>query len=102
MGLAQDNWKGDRSKGAEQCPRCRAERTGGTQPTLLTVAHIQEGHEDSEQPSHSHLAHELAITVIWAEGECSLAQMCQALVWQRKHMKEQWSNLGLPALPSGG
>lgn len=80
MGLAQDNWRGDTSKGAEQCPCCRAERTGGTEPTLLTVAHIQEGHEDSQKPSHSHLAHELTITVVWAQGECSLAQMSQALV----------------------
>lgn len=53
---------------------------------LLTVAHIQEGHEDGQQSSYSHLAHELAITVVGAQGECPLAQVGQALVWHRKHV----------------
>ena len=34
--------------------------------TLLTVAHIQEGHKDGQQSSYSHLG--------------------QALVWHRKHV----------------
>lgn len=47
-------------------PTLQGREDRGTEPTLLTVAHIQERHEDRQQPSHSHLAHELAITVVWA------------------------------------
>lgn len=53
---------------------------------LLTVAHIQEGHKDGQQSSYSHLAHELAIAVVGAQGERPLAQVGQALVWHRKHV----------------
>lgn len=61
-------------------------------PPILTVAHIQEGHEDSQQASHGHLAHELTITVVRAQGECPLAQVGQALGQQRKHMRVWWGN----------
>lgn len=58
----------------------------------LTVAHVQEGHEDGQQPSHGHLAHELAIAVVGAQGERPLAQVGQTLVGQRKRVRKWWGN----------
>jgi len=44
-----------------------------------TVLDVEEGDEDREQAGHSHLAHELPVTVVRAQRQRAFPQVSQAL-----------------------
>lgn len=45
----------------------------------LTVFHVEEGNEDSQQPGDGHLTHQLPVAMVGTERQCSFAQVSQTL-----------------------
>lgn len=47
--------------------------------STLTVLDIETRHEHREQSGHGDRTHDLSVTVIWAQGQCTLAKVDESL-----------------------